>query len=266
MDFRDDTLEQFDAQGAAPLPATSDTGLVGHDGARIWYASYGAGPAVILLHGGLGNAGNFGHQVPALLAVGYRAIVIDSRGHGRSTRDAKPYSYELMGSDVLAVMDHLGVDRAALIGWSDGACTASILADRHPERRRRVLFRLQYGSERHAAIRVHSDHWPLPRAASEGLCGAVIGTRGVGQLLRGRGPDAAHQPNYTAADLARIAVPVAVVLGEGDEFIRREHAQYLAANIPGATLTILPVVTHFAPLQRPAEFNRVMQEFARSVS
>jgi len=58
------------------------------------HASYGDGPAVVLLHGGLGHAGNWGYQVPAILSVGYRAILIDSRGHGRSTRDDRPYSYE----------------------------------------------------------------------------------------------------------------------------------------------------------------------------
>ncbi|MGO8048367.1 alpha/beta fold hydrolase, partial [Rhizobium johnstonii] len=70
-------------------------------------ASYGAGPPVILLHGGLGHSGNWGHQFSALLRRGRRVVLIDSRGHGRSTRDARPYSYELMASDVLAVMDAL---------------------------------------------------------------------------------------------------------------------------------------------------------------
>jgi pimeloyl-ACP methyl ester carboxylesterase len=54
---------------------------------------------VILLHGGLGHSGNWGYQLPALLAGGYRAVLIDSRGHGRSTRDGRPFSYELMASD-----------------------------------------------------------------------------------------------------------------------------------------------------------------------
>ena len=51
-----------------------------------------------LLHGGLGDSGNWGDQVPALIANGYRAVVIDSCGHGRSTRDGRRYSYELMAS------------------------------------------------------------------------------------------------------------------------------------------------------------------------
>src|SRR5512138_1390344 len=90
----DDDLTRFAAEGAAPLPLTQNQGYVEHDGARIWYADYGSGPAVILLHGGLGNSGNWGYQAPALVEGGCRAVVIDSRGHGRSTRDARPYTYE----------------------------------------------------------------------------------------------------------------------------------------------------------------------------
>src|SRR5580692_10077652 len=98
-----DDLRRFEADGAAPLPVSHEQGYVEveRDGARIWYAAYGSGSPVILLHGGLGHSGNWGYQVPALVGSGYRAVVIDSRGHGRSTRDARPFLYELMASDVL---------------------------------------------------------------------------------------------------------------------------------------------------------------------
>ena len=122
------------------LPEADVQGYVEIDRARIWYATYGSGSPVILLHGGLGHSGNWGYQVPALIDGGYRVIVIDSRGHGRSTRDARPYTYELMASDLLAVMDKLDLERAALVGWSDGACTALILADKAPVRVGRVFF------------------------------------------------------------------------------------------------------------------------------
>src|SRR5215510_12407602 len=102
--FTDDDLEHFEAVGPAPLPAAADRGYVGHDGARIWYADCGSGPPVVLLHGGLGHSGNWGYQVPALLDAGYRTVLIDSRGHGHSPRDSRAYSYELMASDVLAVL------------------------------------------------------------------------------------------------------------------------------------------------------------------
>src|SRR6266852_5068236 len=100
----------------------------------------GSGSPVILLHGGLGHSGNWGYQVPALVRSGYRAVLIDSRGHGRSTRDARPFSYEVMASDVLGVMDTLQIEKAGLVGWSDGACTALILARKAPSRVAGVFF------------------------------------------------------------------------------------------------------------------------------
>jgi len=73
------------------------------------------------------------------------------------------------------------------------------------------------------------------------------------------------QPNYSARDLAGIRVPVAIVQSEHDEFIKPEHADYLARTIPGAKLILLPGVSHFAPLQRPDEFNRVLLAFLGQV-
>jgi pimeloyl-ACP methyl ester carboxylesterase len=265
MDFRDDDLARFDNDGPPPLPV-GEAGHVGHGGARIWYAAWGEGPAVILLHGGLGNANNFAHQVPALIEAGYRTVVIDSRGHGRSTRDDRPYSYELMAGDVLAVMDRLAIDRAAFIGWSDGACTALILGATHPARVAGVFFfacnmdpsgTLPFEFTPiigHCISRHRKDYEAL--SATPGDFDAF--SEAVGLMQR-------TQPNYSAEDLGRITVPVLSVLGENDEFITREHAQYLARSIPGAEFVLLPGVSHFAPLQRPAEFNRVMLEFLKTV-
>jgi pimeloyl-ACP methyl ester carboxylesterase len=132
VEVNDDDLREFESVGAASLPDTSERGYVEHDGARMWYSTYGSGSPVILLHGGLGHSGNWGHQVPALVSAGYRVLLIDSRGHGRSTRDARPYTYQLMASDVVAVMDALHLEKAYLVGWSDGACVALILAHKAP--------------------------------------------------------------------------------------------------------------------------------------
>src|SRR2546430_2098269 len=111
MEFKDDDLTKFSVDGAPALPVATVEGHLPHDGARIWYSCYGDGHPVILLHGGLGHGGNWGYQVPALVHSGFRVVLIDSRGHGRSTRDARPFSYELMASDVLAVMNHLDLSR-----------------------------------------------------------------------------------------------------------------------------------------------------------
>lgn len=73
------------------------------------------------------------------------------------------------------------------------------------------------------------------------------------------------QPNYSAKDLAKISVPVTIVQSEHDEFIKREHAEYLARSIPNAEFVALNGVSHFAPLQRPDQFNAVMLAFAGRV-
>jgi pimeloyl-ACP methyl ester carboxylesterase len=102
------------------LPTPQASGLAPVNGISIWYAAFGSGPPVVLLHGGLANSNYWGHQVPAL-AESHRVIVMDSRGHGRSTRNSQPYGYALMASDVIGLMDYLGIPQVAIVGWSDGA-------------------------------------------------------------------------------------------------------------------------------------------------
>ena len=253
----DDDLSRFAADGAQPLPTTDDQGFVEHDGAQIWYAAYGSGPPVILLHGGLGHSGNWGYQVPDLVAAGYHTVVIDTRGHGRSTRDERPFTYTLLASDVLAVMDHLGVERAALVGWSDGACTALILADTAPERVAGVFFFAcnmdPSGTKEFESTpvvdRCFSRHVKDYAQLSATPDQFEAFAEAVGLMQR-------TQPNYSAQDLTEIRVPVTVVQAEHDEFIKLAHAEYLAQSIPGASLVFLPEVSHFAPLQRPDRFNQ----------
>jgi pimeloyl-ACP methyl ester carboxylesterase len=266
MEIYDDHLIRFEAEGTTPLPSTNDQGYIENDGARIWYAMYGTGTPVILLHGGLGHSGNWGYQVPALVEDGYRAIVIDSRGHGRSTRDEQPYTYELLASDVLAVMDSLQIEKAGIVGWSDGACTALILASKAPERVARVFFfacnmdpsgakEFEFGPlvqrcfNRH--VKDYAQLSPAPDQFDEFA-------EAVGLMQR-------TQPDYAPDQLAQIRVPVAIVHSEHDEFIKREHAEYLAQSIPDAEFVYLPNVSHFAPLQRPEQFNTAMLTFLSKV-
>ncbi|HYX34595.1 MAG TPA: alpha/beta hydrolase [Oligoflexus sp.] len=262
MQSCDDTLEIFEAQGAPPLPVTSDQGYVEHEGARIWYATYGSGHPVIMLHGGLGHSGNWGYQVPTLIISGYKVVLIDSRGHGRSTRDARPFQYELMASDVVAVMDELQLKKVSIVGWSDGACIAMILAMKIPKRVAGVFFfgcNMDPSGTKDIApspvmdrcfIRHAHDHAQLSVTPDEFHDFAAA----VGEMMK-------TQPNYFAKDLADIKVSVAIVQSEHDEFIKREHAEYLARSIPGAEFILMPDVSHFAPLQRPETFNVVMLDF-----
>ncbi|WP_375451564.1 alpha/beta fold hydrolase [uncultured Devosia sp.] len=261
MELRDDELVNFEAQGAV-LPAGGEQGVVERDGARIWYAAYGQGVPVILLHGGLGHSGNFAHQVPALIDAGYRAVVIDSRGHGRSTRDDKPYSYGLMGDDVLAVMDALAIDKVPVVGWSDGACVGLVLAKENPGRISGVLFfacnvdpsgtrPFEFTLILGRCINRHRADYAALSATPDQFDAF---SKAVGLMQR-------TQPDYAAADLESVTVSVTVVQSEFDEFITPEHAAYIARTIPQGSLVELAGVSHFAPLQRPALFNGAMLDF-----
>jgi pimeloyl-ACP methyl ester carboxylesterase len=261
-EFRDDDLTQFAAHGARALPQTDLQGHIEHDGARIWYESFGSGEPVVLLHGGLGHSGNWGYQVSALLGRGYRVIVMDSRGHGRSTRDLKPYSYDLMASDVLAVLDLLGIEQASFVGWSDGAVIALSLAMNHPARVARVFF---FACNVDSSGTKEFEFTPIVKrcfdrnAADYARLSATPDdfeafASAVGEMQR-------TQPNLSPSDLERVGVPVTSALSERDEFIKLEHAQYLAATIPGATFVELRDVSHFAPVQRPEQFNQAILDF-----
>jgi pimeloyl-ACP methyl ester carboxylesterase len=171
-----------------------------------------------------------------------------------------------MASDVLAVMDALGMDKAAVVGWSDGACIALILGMIAPARIAGVFFfacnmdpsgtkDLEPSPIIDRCFSRHTKDYALLSATPDqfaAFCAAV----GLMQKT---------QPNYAAADLACVRVPVAVVQGEHDEFITRDHAEYLARSIPGAELRILAGVSHFAPLQRPEQFNGEVVAFLRKV-
>lgn len=263
MAFTDDT-----SGAAVPLDADF-AGAVEYRGARIWHARFGANGAgvervVVLLHGGLGHSGNWGLQIPALRDAGFDVLTIDSRGHGRSTRDDMPYSYAQMADDLLAVLDARGVSRAALVGWSDGAVTGLLAAMRAPERVEGLLYfacnvdpsgTKEFAMEPDSALarcfaRHTIDYLELSATPDDfhAFC------EGVGQMQR-------TQPNLTADELGRVTVPVTVVQSEHDEFIRPEHAAYLAATIPGAKLVKLVGVSHFAPLQRPEGFHAAVSAF-----
>lgn len=237
------------------LPKAAQSGLAPVNGVKIWYAMFGRGEPVILLHGGLANANYWGHQVRALQRH-YQVIVMESRGHGRSSRNQEPYGYDLMASDVVALLDHLKIRKAAIVGWSDGAIIGLDIAMKHPERVSRLF-----------AFAANSDPSGVADIASSEVFNAYIAQ--AGEEYKRLSPTPTEyknfvaeitkmwesQPKWTASDLAAIKVPTWIVDGDHDEAIKRENTEFMAANIPGAGLLIQPQVSHFSFLQDPEQFN-----------
>ena len=246
-----------------PAPVTGEaTGFAPVDGIRLYYATIGEGPPVVLLHGGLANSDYWGNQVRAL-ASHHKVILVDSRGHGRSTRDARPYSYDLMADDVAGLLDVLKVPRAAIVGWSDGAIVGLDLAMRYPDHVDRVFA--------FAANTVTSG--VIDGVETNPTFAAFIRRAGREYGVLSATPKAydafvdqishmwAREPNWSDAQLRGIKAPVLVADGDHDEAIHRDHTEYIARTIPGAGLLILPNASHFAFLQDPALFDAALLEF-----
>jgi len=108
------------------------------NGICIYYEIHGAGPPLLLLHGGTASGEAFAGQLPAL-ARQFRVIVPDLRGHGRTSDAPGPISYALLTREVEALLDELGVEDVAAIGWSMGGAIALHLALRRPSRLRCMI-------------------------------------------------------------------------------------------------------------------------------
>jgi pimeloyl-ACP methyl ester carboxylesterase len=106
---------------APPMPQADESGLASVNDIKMYHAIFnkaGKDP-VILLHGGLVSSDCWSFEVP-LLSKTHKVIIVDSRGHGRSTMSDQPFSYNLMTSDVLLLMDYLKIRKVSIVGWSDG--------------------------------------------------------------------------------------------------------------------------------------------------
>src|SRR5262249_19883477 len=115
-----------------------------NDAVEIAYLDQGEGAPIVLVHGFASNKEvNWVHPgwVTALTASGRRVIALDNRGHGASSKLYEPADYHTthMASDVRALLDHLGISRADVLGYSMGARIAAFVAQQHPERVRSAI-------------------------------------------------------------------------------------------------------------------------------
>jgi pimeloyl-ACP methyl ester carboxylesterase len=255
--------ERWETLPPTPAPiATDRSGEAEVNGIKVHYAIYGEGSPVIFLHGGLANTDYWGNQAPAV-AAHHTVILMDSRGHGRSTRDARPYGYDLMADDVVALMDALKIPKADIVGWSDGGIIGIDLAMRHKDRVGKVFAfaantvtsGVVEGVEKNptfAAYIERAGHEYAEHSATPKEYDAFVDQ--ISKMW-------ADQPNWTDDQLKAIDTPVLVVDGDHDEAIKRAHTEYIAATIPHAGLLILPNASHFAFLQDPKMFNFAILHF-----
>jgi len=239
------------------LPAPLKSGYAPVNGVQLWYAIFGQGRPVLLLHGGLANSSYWGKLVPALVSNHFEVIVADSRGHGRSTRSSQPYSYDLMAADMLALLDYLKLPKVDLAGWSDGGIIGIDLAIHHPERLN-SLFAFGANTDP-SGLLDNFDKTPvfaafIKRSQQEYKTLSKTPDQ-YDSFVEQIGRMWATQPNFNDAQLRAIRVPTTIADGQYDEGIKQSHTAYIAHTIPKAKLVILPNVSHLAMLQSPNAFN-----------
>jgi pimeloyl-ACP methyl ester carboxylesterase len=244
------------------MPKPAHQANVDAGGAKIFYAIYGRGDPVILLHGGLGNSEHFGFQLPVLIDK-FQVITIDSRGQGRSTNGKTTITYDLMAADVIAVMDKLAIKRASVVGWSDGGEVALKLGIAFPDRVDRLLvFGANYDANGSKPRGIRNDTFSAysakcrsdyQRMSKTGLSYNAM----VTALL----PLWRNPTGITKDQLRRIKAPVMMADGDHDEVIVLDQIEEMARLIPHAQLKVFNAASHFALWQDPDSFNQAMVGF-----
>lgn len=238
------------------------------NGVSIYYKVYGEGNGnpILLLHGGLSNGDHFSAIIPALVEAGHEVITMDSRGHGHSSFDDAQISYEQMARDVLGLMDHLEIDKADIVGWSDGGIIGLEIALTDPERLNKVVayganydpsgVRLDVGTNDYfnAYIERASEEYQQNSPAPEKWDAFLAN---IGNMW-------ATQPNYTDEQLTTITTPFLILDGANEEAIDLNQTKLMALLIPGAELKIMPDTGHFALFEQPEEFTQIVLDFLDS--
>ena len=241
------------------------SGYLQVNGIRLFYKETGAGPPLLFLHGGFGTSDlHFEHQFRAF-ASQYRIISLDTRGHGKSTFDKKPFSYELFAEDTYVVLEALGVDSAIVMGFSDGGITGLILASQHPEKVRHLIVVGSNTVPDTTAVYAADIEWvqnmDVLQMATElqTTFPNYPKPQKLTTFVKKMQTLWLNEPHLSDTDLQQITCPVLVVAGDND-IIKIEHQVYIHRNIPNSDLLILPNTGHDAHILRKDIVNQLILE------
>jgi pimeloyl-ACP methyl ester carboxylesterase len=238
-------------------PAAGHTFM--HDGVKLYYEVYGVGEPLLLIHGNGGSIADMRHQI-AHFRRRYRVIAMDSRDQGRSSDSPDTLTYEKMADDLAALLDHLKVGPANVVGWSDGGIEALLLGIRHPGRVKKLVSMAANLDPSDRALR--SDVLDLIKNMMAAVPPAARNTPAGRRELKVTGM-MLEQPNIPLAALERITAPTLILAGDHDVIVD-EHTLDIYHHIPNSQLAIFPNALHTIPVDDPATFNAVVDRFLRT--
>ncbi|MCW8379155.1 alpha/beta fold hydrolase [Streptomyces justiciae] len=242
------------------------------NGLEMYYEIHGAAQdgrrPLVLLHGGVTTIGlSFGAVLPAL-AADRQVIAPELQGHGHTADTDRDLTVPHLASDVVALLDELGIPQADFLGYSLGALTALEIAVRHPDRVGRLVFvSAQYTQDgMRDEIRTPDYSSPLlpTQADFQEMADAYAAVAPYPEHFQdflGKVTAAAHAPlPWTADDLRGLAAPTLLLLGDRD-FVHVEHAAEMQRLIPDAQLAVLPGTTHMTVLRRTSSVLPLLDDF-----
>ena len=233
-----------------------------NSGANIFYSEYfpadPQAPTLILLHGNGEDHTYFVKQIPAF-SPHFRLVLMDTRGQGQSTGGDEERNFSVFAADLLALMDHLQIAKAHLLGFSDGGNLALTFALAHPERVQSLI--LNGANLEPGGVKLSTQ---LPIVLGYGCCrllspfshkarqnGAVLGLM-------------VNHPHIPPQALAALTMPALVIVGERD-MIRDRHSQLIARSLPNAQFVRIPGGDHFCAAKCPEVFNHAVLSFLQNL-
>ena len=260
------------AGAQAQPPTTVKTGYAPVNGLNLYYEIHGNGEPLILLHGGLGSTEMFGDVLP-LLTKSRRVIVVDLQAHGRTADIDRPMSFDAMADDIDALMKHLGIAKADVMGYSLGGGVALRVAVRHPAAVRKLVL-VSFAFKRDGwypeigagmAQMSAASAEPMKQTPMYQMYARIAPRPADWPVLLTKMGDLLRKEYDWSKDVTAIAAPTLLVFGDADAIPPAHAAQFFellgggkkdggwdGSGMSNARLAILPGLTHYTIFSSPA--------------
>jgi pimeloyl-ACP methyl ester carboxylesterase len=229
-------------------------------GIKMYYEVYGKGEPLLIIHGNTGSIKNFVYQIP-YFAKNYQVILADSRAQGKTIDHADSLSYEMISDDLNALLDHLKIKNANVIGWSDGGIEGLLLAMNHPDKVKKLAI---------TGANLRPDSTAVDPCVYKMIMDVNI--KGADSLKRTKNPTPemknqlklmhllSYEPHIKLEALKKITCPTLVIGGDHDVIVTK-HTVAIAEAITNSYLWILPNSGHGTPIVYKDMFNQVVGDF-----
>lgn len=220
---------------------------------HLYSRSSGAGEPLLLLHGNGEDGTYFKNQI-RYFSKSYQVIAVDTRGHGKSPRGKAPFRIRQFAEDLRAFMDEKGIQKAHILGFSDGGNIALIFAVKYPERVNRLIIN---GANLNPKGVKPAVQIPIEIGYRFASCFGRkdSGARRHAELLGLMVKD----PDIPASELKKITAKTLVIAGTKD-MIREEHTRLIYESLPDGELVLIPG-DHFIAEKNPQAFNWAVEKF-----